>query len=199
MPEIIYTKVKGVLKRNRDGKDRQALIETYLDEGDELFLHPEINNPFSQYAIAVFTKSGDQLGYLNDKISAPLVSLINKGGLVLCKIKNITGGKDEKYYGVNIEIEKYSPEEALKLPDEVRADKNKPIRYAPRPSDKDYITTLLLCFFLGWVGAHRWYVGRGSWWYTLTFGWLLIGWVIDLFVIALGLFKDNKGHFIKFK
>lgn len=51
-------------------------------------------------------------------------------------------------------------------------------------------TAFLLCFFLGYLGAHKFYEGKTGMGvlYLLTFGLVGIGWVIDC--IAL-LFKPN--------
>ena len=51
----------------------------------------------------------------------------------------------------------------------------------------------LLCFFLGYLGAHKFYEGKTGMGvlYLLTFGLLGIGWVIDC--IAL-LFKPNPDY-----
>lgn len=34
----------------------------------------------------------------------------------------------------------------------------------PNKSDKDWLTTLLLCFFLGGFGIHRFYSALNMWW-----------------------------------
>ena len=55
---------------------------------------------------------------------------------------------------------------------------------------------LLMAIFFGWLGAHRVYVhkvGTGVI-YMLTFGLCGIGWIIDIILIATGLFRDNLGH-----
>lgn len=55
---------------------------------------------------------------------------------------------------------------------------------------------LLLCILLGYVGAHRYYVGKvGSGIiYTLTCGGFMIGWIIDLVSIATNNFTDAQGN-----
>lgn len=55
---------------------------------------------------------------------------------------------------------------------------------------------LLLCFFFGWIGAHKFYegnVGLGII-YLLTCGLFFIGWFIDLFVI-LGKPEEYKVYY----
>jgi hypothetical protein len=61
------------------------------------------------------------------------------------------------------------------------------------PSDSNRLTVLLLCVFLGWVGAHRFYVGKigtGLIW-LFTFAFLGIGVIYDLIFIATGEFRDS--------
>ena len=63
---------------------------------------------------------------------------------------------------------------------------------------KSWITTLLLCFFLGGFGAHRFYVGKTGTGIAmfLTVGGLGVWTWIDLIMIVLGKFTDNKGNVI---
>ena len=63
------------------------------------------------------------------------------------------------------------------------------------PSPKSRLVALLLCWFLGIFGAHRFYVGRiGSGvLYLCTEGLFGIGWLIDIILIATGEFTDDRG------
>lgn len=53
-----------------------------------------------------------------------------------------------------------------------------------------------LCLFLGFLGAHRFYVGKigtGIIW-LFTFGFFGIGWALDLIFILFGGFRDKAGQ-----
>jgi TM2 domain-containing membrane protein YozV len=65
-------------------------------------------------------------------------------------------------------------------------------------SDKNKLTTLLLCIFLGGLGIHRFYVGKigtGIVW-LLTGGLFGIGWIVDIVMIAVDKFKDKQGNIV---
>lgn len=66
-------------------------------------------------------------------------------------------------------------------------------------SDKGFVPTLLLAFFLGVFGVHRFYVGKvGTGLLMLvTFGGFGIWSLIDFIMIAVGSFKDKDGRVIK--
>jgi len=74
---------------------------------------------------------------------------------------------------------------------------------APQPqvelSEKGFVPTLLLCFFLGVLGVHRFYVGKigTGILMVLTLGGLGIWSLIDFIMIAVGSFKDKDGRVIK--
>jgi TM2 domain-containing membrane protein YozV len=68
-------------------------------------------------------------------------------------------------------------------------------------SEKNWLVTLLLCFFLGGLGAHRFFVGKiGTGIVMLvTLGGFGIWSLIDLIVIIIGNFKDSEGNLIKYE
>ncbi|HJA13185.1 MAG TPA: TM2 domain-containing protein [Candidatus Mediterraneibacter merdipullorum] len=74
-----------------------------------------------------------------------------------------------------------------------------PMLYAagiiPGVSRKSRVTALLLCIFLGGLGAHRFYVGKVGTGilYLCTAGLFGIGWLIDIIRIVVGSFRDEFG------
>ena len=66
-------------------------------------------------------------------------------------------------------------------------------------SPKSWWTTFLLCHFLGYWGAHRFYVGKTGTGIVqlLTCGGCGIWALIDLIMIVLGKFTDEYGKVIK--
>ncbi len=76
---------------------------------------------------------------------------------------------------------------------------NKPIQVTINGSSKDWLVTLLLCFFVGYLGIHRFYVGKTGTGIVqlLTLGGCGIWALIDFIVIIMGNFTDAEGKFIK--
>lgn len=63
-------------------------------------------------------------------------------------------------------------------------------------SDKKRLPALLLCFFFGVFGVHRFYVGKvgtGVLWF-FTLGIVGFGALIDFILIIVGSFKDKQGR-----
>ena len=65
--------------------------------------------------------------------------------------------------------------------------------------EKGFVPTRLLCFFLGGLGVHRFYVGKVGTGILmlLTLGGLGIWTIIDFVTIAIGKFTDAQGNVIK--
>ncbi len=66
-------------------------------------------------------------------------------------------------------------------------------------SERGYGLTLILCFFMGFLGVHRFYVGKMKTGLVmlLTLGGLGVWVIVDLVMIALGSFEDADGYKIK--
>ena len=66
-------------------------------------------------------------------------------------------------------------------------------------SDKGFVPTILICFFLGGLGIHRFYVGKIGTGIAmlLTLGGLGIWTLVDLITIVVGKFTDGEGKLIK--
>ena len=82
--------------------------------------------------------------------------------------------------------------------DEKNPEATAPGRVRPRgpASDRNRLTALLLCVFIGFLGAHRFYVGRvgsGLVWF-FTGGLLFVGVIYDAVMIATGEFQDEDGR-----
>jgi len=66
-------------------------------------------------------------------------------------------------------------------------------------SEKSFVITLVLCIILGWLGVHRFYVGK-VWTgvaMLLTLGGLGIWQLVDTIMIAVQTFTDGDGAVIK--
>ena len=66
-------------------------------------------------------------------------------------------------------------------------------------SEKGFVPTLLLCFFFGVLGVHRFYVGKigTGILQLLTLGGLGIWALVDFILIVVGSFTDKNGLVIK--
>ncbi|MFE3458918.1 TM2 domain-containing protein [Nocardiopsis aegyptia] len=66
-------------------------------------------------------------------------------------------------------------------------------------SSRNWLTTVLLAFFLGFVGAHRFYAGKTGTAILMivTCGGVGVWTLIDFIMILIGNFKDAEGRTIK--
>ena len=64
--------------------------------------------------------------------------------------------------------------------------------------DKDWLTTLLLCIFFGYLGIHRFYTGHTGIGVIqlLTGGGCGVWYLIDLIYIIIGKYKDANGSYL---
>lgn len=65
-------------------------------------------------------------------------------------------------------------------------------------SAKGLTTTLLIAIFFGWIGMHRFYVGKTKTGllYLFTLGLLGVGWGIDLIRLLMGNFTDKDDNYV---
>ena len=66
-------------------------------------------------------------------------------------------------------------------------------------SEKNWLTTLLLCLFLGNIGVHRFYAGKigTAILMILTCGGCGIWTIVDFIMICTGKFTDKDGNMIQ--
>lgn len=66
-------------------------------------------------------------------------------------------------------------------------------------SPRTLLPAVLLCFFLGTLGIHRFYVGKVGTGVLMIFtlGGLGIWTLIDFIVLLVGSFKDKEGRYLK--
>ncbi len=102
---------------------------------------------------------------------------------------------------------KFTKEEKEKIEEEerLRFETRSKLEESKSDNEFSFLTTLLLCLFLGPLGAHRFYVGKTITGTTimvlsLTFFGLLVSipWtLLDLILIISQRFSDHKGRFVK--
>ena len=63
-------------------------------------------------------------------------------------------------------------------------------------SPRSRLVALLLAWFLGFLGAHRFYVGKTGTAIAMicTFGGVGIWWLLDIIRVACGWFQDSEGR-----
>ena len=103
--ETIYSKVQGVSYTNRDGSERQDIIENLCYPGQQLVLM-RAPNQYSSNNLDVYIAF--QIGQVNQEIAELLAPILESGGVVRANISEITGGTaDKPTRGVNVEFTIY--------------------------------------------------------------------------------------------
>lgn len=66
-------------------------------------------------------------------------------------------------------------------------------------SPKSKVTAILLCLFLGWIGAHQFYTRKYflGFLYLCTGGLFGIGVIVDIVLLITNKFRDGNGFLIK--
>ncbi len=104
-----YTKVVGVTFDNRQDLVRQ------LNPGEKLYLVREAANAHDANAIRIERADGSQVGYLHARLAKNLAPYIDRGEHFTAMVSQVTGGEDDRSYGVNIIIQKYGADSAARV------------------------------------------------------------------------------------
>ena len=202
----IRTKVVGVTFSNEDGTNRQEILSTLM-EGDMLELR-DCSSARWPEAIGVFTSSGQQVGNLSKELAQRLRNEGTLWDIEPVTVTAITGGGADSY-GCNILIgdEDEMPVRSA-ANDAPQTAPTAKAKAAPRSatrsgkaiqsSKKSRFFAILLCVVLGYLGVHRFYLGKkgtGVLW-LLTIGLIGFGWAYDLIMLVLGKMKDAQGKVV---
>jgi TM2 domain-containing membrane protein YozV len=89
--------------------------------------------------------------------------------------------------------------EGVLTQEEYDSQKNKLLK-SDSQSQNQWIVVLLLAFFLGFIGAHRFYVGKNGTGIlmVLTVGGIGLWVLFDLIIIITGNFKTKQGNKVSF-
>ncbi|MBQ7624921.1 MAG: HIRAN domain-containing protein [Clostridia bacterium] len=103
--ESFYTKVVGVTFENRQEKIQRLYFNGQLRPGSELILMRETFNNQDPNAIAVYTMSGEKIGYIGRDLAHTMAQNIQNGkNLYSAYVSQVTGGYVGGTYGVNIRV-----------------------------------------------------------------------------------------------
>ena len=98
--ETHYSKLQGVTQTNRDGTNRQDIINELCFPGQQLLLMraPNRYNPNNLDVYVAF-----QVGRVNAELADFLAPILDQGRIVRAHVTEITGGSEDKpTRGVNV-------------------------------------------------------------------------------------------------
>lgn len=96
-----FAKVAGVTFPNDDGSERQQIIRR-CKAGEQLVLRHQPDNAYSEFAIQVLRKNGQQIGHAPEYLAEWICNELRSGYRAVGVIRNITGGtRDKPTCGVN--------------------------------------------------------------------------------------------------
>lgn len=88
MYSTFNTLVAGATKTNPDGTSRQKIIKK-IAKGESLELVREPENPYDENAVAVFRKTGEQVGYISRKYCETIAYHMDRGGEIMVTVDRI--------------------------------------------------------------------------------------------------------------
>ena len=88
-----------------EGKD--CSLMNVVNVGDELELIPEPDNPVDKFAVALYTKSGDKVGFVPAYYSEQVTHRLNMGMTYLCEVLEVNRGDNcRECIRVNLQMPK---------------------------------------------------------------------------------------------
>ena len=103
--EMLYSKLQGVTRTNRDGTSRQEIIDELCYQGQQLVLM-RAPNQYSPNNLDVYVAY--QIGQVNPELADLLVPILDQGVVVRAEITELTGGSEDKpTRGVNVSFTIY--------------------------------------------------------------------------------------------
>lgn len=208
-----FRAVSGALNNSdidQDEEDTPLFRAASSDSGDSDADNREEENPYFQ--AAAFRDETQSSGGTHKNDDKPLFRAVNPGSVSGASSASSDTYRSEEWkdeltafvtivrclaYRKSLELTQ-SLGGGIKASPNNDSKPNKPTG-GPNISPKSGCVTLLLCLFLGFLGAHRFYTGYigMGFLYLFTGGLFLIGWIIDLFNILSGFFRDSKERLIK--